>query len=61
LKKERLYHAYPEFLSSLMTNIYRQDASPKMHLLPELMKSLKTSKLSLFDLVRDGWEGVHSL
>jgi electron transfer flavoprotein-quinone oxidoreductase len=61
LKNERLYRAYPELLASLMAGIYDQDARPKEHLLPILVKSLKAGHISLFDLAKDGWDGVRSL
>jgi electron transfer flavoprotein-quinone oxidoreductase len=61
LKNERLYRAYPELLASLMAGIYGQDARPKEHLLPTLMKGLKAGHISLFDLAKDGWDGVRSL
>ncbi len=61
MKNERLYEAYPEMLVSLMTQIYHHDGAPKQHLVPMLMKSIKESKLSLFDLAGDGLKGARSL
>ncbi len=61
LANQRLYSAYPQFLTSLMSRIYTHRTEPKEHLLPSLRKSLKESHLSLFDLARDGLDGVRSL
>jgi electron transfer flavoprotein-quinone oxidoreductase len=61
MKNERLFAAYPEMLADLMTRIYTQQSQPKQHLMPELLSSLKDSHVSLFDLGRDGLNGVRSL
>jgi len=61
MKSERLYEAYPEMLVSLMTHIYHHDGTPKQHIVPMLLKSIKESKLSLFDLAVDGLKGARSL
>jgi len=61
LKNRRLYKAYPEMITKLMRQIYRQDAQPKKHLMQELLKSLKDSRISLFDLVKDGYKGGRTL
>ncbi|NPV75408.1 MAG: FAD-dependent oxidoreductase [Anaerolineae bacterium] len=61
MKNDRLYEAYPEMLVSLMTQIYHHDGAPKQHLVPMVMKSIKESKLSLFDLAVDGLKGARSL
>jgi electron transfer flavoprotein-quinone oxidoreductase len=61
LKNERLYQGYPEMLAGLMTQIYRQEALPKEHLMQMVMKSLKQGHVSLFDLVKDGFTGVRTL
>jgi electron transfer flavoprotein-quinone oxidoreductase len=61
LRNERLYKAYPEVLTGLMTRIYDQQGQPKQHLMQALMQSLKASRISLFDLARDGLEGGRDL
>jgi hypothetical protein len=61
MKNERLFSAYPEMLADLMTRIYTQQSQPKQHLMPELLRSLKDSHVSLFDLGRDSLNGVRSL
>jgi electron transfer flavoprotein-quinone oxidoreductase len=53
MKNERLFGAYPELLANVLTDIYRQEALPKKNLVPTLLNNLKTSKISLFDLVKD--------
>jgi len=60
-ENDRLYTAYPELLTGLLTQIYDQPAQPKEHLLPTLMKSLKSSDVSLMDLARDMLAGVRAL
>ena len=61
LKNKRLYRGYPEMLTGLMTQIYRQEAQPKQHLMQMVMKSLKQGHVSLFDLVKDGFTGGRTL
>jgi len=61
LKNRRLYKAYPEMLTNLMGQIYQQEAQPKKHLMQLLLKSLKESRISLFDLVKDGFMGGRTL
>jgi electron transfer flavoprotein-quinone oxidoreductase len=61
LKNERLYKAYPEMIAGLMSEIYRQEAVPKQQLLNTLLKGLKESDVSLFDLARDSIKGVRAL
>ena len=53
MKNERLFEQYPELLANVLTDIYRQEALPKKNLVPTLLNNLKTSKISLFDLVKD--------
>lgn len=53
MKNERLFEAYPELLANVLTDIYRQEALPKKNLVPTLLNNLKSSKISLFDLVKD--------
>lgn len=60
-ENERLYTAYPQLLAYLMERIYHQEARPKEHLLPTLMKSIRSSRISLLDLARDIWNGVRAL
>ena len=61
MKSPRMYEAYPEMLTNLMTSIYTQEARPKAHILGEAMSSFKESKVSLLDLFKDGWNGARSL
>ena len=60
-ENQRMYSTYPELLASLMTKIYTQDTTPKEHLLPMAMKTLKERKISVIDLARDILEGVRAL
>jgi len=61
MKNARLYTTYPQILTGLMQEIYTQAALPKENLLPTLMKAVKESHVSLFDLGLDGWKGVRNL
>jgi electron transfer flavoprotein-quinone oxidoreductase len=57
----RLYSDYPGMLESFMTGMYAEDAVPKQHALPLLMRSLKESGISIFDLVKDALDGARAL
>jgi electron transfer flavoprotein-quinone oxidoreductase len=61
MKCPRIYEAYPEMLTRVMTAIYRQDAKPKRHLINQVTRVIKQSGFSLGDLARDGWNGVRWL
>jgi electron transfer flavoprotein-quinone oxidoreductase len=62
LHNERLFTTYPDLLAHLMTRIYDQDGkTPKEHLLPTLMKTLRECDVTLLDLARDTMEGVRAL
>jgi electron transfer flavoprotein-quinone oxidoreductase len=57
----RLFHTYPEMLVHFMTQMYDQQGQPKEHLVPTLMKSMKQSQVSMFDLMKDLLEGARAL
>ena len=61
MKNDRLFEAYPTLLSNILADIYRQDAQPKKNLAPTLLKNLKTSKISLLDLLKDALAGGRAL
>jgi electron transfer flavoprotein-quinone oxidoreductase len=61
MKCPRIYEAYPEMLTRIMTAIYRQDAKPKHHIFSQVMGVIKQSGVSLGNLVRDGWNGIRWL
>ena len=61
LKNEHLFKAYPELITGLMSDIYRQEALPKQHLFNTLLKNLKNNEISLFDLAKDTINGVRAL
>jgi len=61
MKSPRMYEAYPEMLARVMTSIYQQEAKPKDHIRTDAINGFKESKLSLLDLVKDGWNGARSL
>ena len=61
MENARLYEAYPQMLTGLMTDLFRQESQPKEHILPSLLQSVKESKVSLVDLALDGFKGVRQL
>jgi electron transfer flavoprotein-quinone oxidoreductase len=61
MKSPRMYEAYPELISNILSSIYMQDAQPKEHMTNTAMKGFKDSKISIFDLLKDGISGVRAL
>lgn len=61
LKTPRMYKAYPELLADILERIYFQNAQPKAHIRNEVMQAFKESKISIFDLLKDGINGARSL
>ncbi len=61
MKSPRMYEAYPEMLTSILTSVYTQEAKPKAHILNEAINGFKASKISLLDIIKDGWSGGRSL
>jgi len=61
MKFPRMYEAYPEMLTNIFASIYRQEAQPKDHVLSDVLKGLKESKVSKMDLLKDAWTGARSL
>lgn len=57
----RLFTVYPEMLENIMTHIYEENAQPKEHLLPLVVKSTRACHISLLDLLKDGIEGIRAL
>jgi electron transfer flavoprotein-quinone oxidoreductase len=61
MKNPHLYEAFPAMLTGLMHEIYYQDMTPKKHMVPTLLDSVKKADLSLFDLMKDGLGGAKAL
>lgn len=61
MKNQRLYTAYPELLSRVMTAIFQHEGQPKAHLYTLALQSLKDTGISVLDVAKDGWKGALSL
>ena len=61
LENERMYKAYPEFVTGLAGKLFTVDGAPHASLLRMAMDQMKESGISLMQLVRDGWKGAKSL
>jgi electron transfer flavoprotein-quinone oxidoreductase len=61
MKKPRMYKAYPELLSNILSSVYLHHAEPKLHLSKEAIRAFKTSSLKLRDVIGDGMMGARSL
>lgn len=61
MENERMYKNYPELVTTMMARLFSVDATPKEHILPSIMGSIKESKVSLVDLALDGLKGVRTL
>ena len=61
MKSPRMYEAYPELLIRMLTSIYRQETKPQHHLLNNIFSCFRESRISLFDLLKDGLNGARSL
>ncbi len=61
MTNERMFEAYPELLTDLFTDIYRQDARPKKNLVPAALQAVKKSPVSMFDIIKDVLAGGRAL
>jgi len=61
MNNPRLFEAYPELLTRVLTDIYRQEAQPKRNLVPTLLQAVKDSPVSLFNLMKDVLAGGRAL
>lgn len=61
MTNERMFEAYPELLASIFSGIYRQEAQPKQNLVPTVLKAVKESDVSIFDLIKDALAGGRAL
>lgn len=61
MTNERMFEVYPELLASIFSGIYRQEAQPKQNLVPTVLKAVKESDVSIFDLIKDALAGGRAL
>jgi electron transfer flavoprotein-quinone oxidoreductase len=61
LQTERLFGAYPEFVTSLASRLFTVDGSPPIHILGKMFDHMRKSRISLSKLAADGWRGARSL
>ena len=61
LETPRMYGAYGQLLSDLMYGVYNLDTTPRQHLIPSTMKTLKKSPLNFFHLIKDMYTGARAL
>jgi electron transfer flavoprotein-quinone oxidoreductase len=61
LETERMYKAYPEFVTGLAGKLFTVDGRPHVPLLRMVMDQMKESGISLVQLAKDGWKGTRSL
>jgi electron transfer flavoprotein-quinone oxidoreductase len=61
LENERMYKAYPEFITGLAGKLFTVDGAPHVNLLRMVMDQMKEAGISLMQLARDGWKGARSL
>jgi electron transfer flavoprotein-quinone oxidoreductase len=61
LENERMYKAYPEFVTGFAGKLFTVDGAPHVNLLKMALGQMKESGISLWQLARDGWKGAKSL
>jgi electron transfer flavoprotein-quinone oxidoreductase len=61
MQTERLFTAYPQLLADILYGIYHQDGQPNQHLTQIARQAIQDRKLSLLDLLKDGWNGARAL
>lgn len=61
MTNERMFEAYPELITDLFTDIYRQDAQPKKNLVPTALQAVKKSPVSMLDILKDVLAGGRAL
>lgn len=60
-QNERMYTTYPDLLAGVMAGIYTEDALPKQHLMPLLMKTAREKEVSVLNLIQDMIAGMRAL
>jgi electron transfer flavoprotein-quinone oxidoreductase len=60
-QNERMYTTYPDLLAGVMSGIYEEEARPKQHLAPLLMKTAREKEISVLNLIQDVIAGMRAL
>ncbi|MEW6504216.1 MAG: FAD-dependent oxidoreductase [Chloroflexota bacterium] len=61
MQNERLYTVYPQMLSEILHQIYQQDAHPHPPLSRIALEAVRHNPLSLWDVLKDLWNGGRAL
>lgn len=61
MTNERMFESYPELISQIFSDIYRQEAQPKKNLVPTVLQAVKKSPVSIFNIIRDALAGGRAL
>lgn len=61
MNNPRLFEAYPELLTRIFSDIYRQEAQPKKNLVPTALRAIRESPISLFQILKDALAGGRAL
>ena len=61
LERDRMYGAYGELAAGLFQDVFSLDGTPRKHLAAVARGALKRSRVSVRDLISDGWAGVRAL
>lgn len=58
MENKRLYESYPDFVTSLVTNLFTVNGSGQAHLYSRILSQIKQSKVSPSKLAVDSWRGA---
>ncbi len=58
MENRRLFESYPDFITSLVTNIFTVNGGGPAHLYSRVLTQMKQSKVSLAKLAVDSWKGA---
>ncbi len=61
LENRRLYEKYPGLLTSIFTDVFSVDGSPRIPLRSKILTRVKESGVSLAQMAFDGWKGATRL
>lgn len=61
LEIQRMFKAYPQFATGLVSRIFTVDGSPPEHLLGKALSQIKKSGIGWAQLAGDGWKGARHL
>ncbi|MHC1725647.1 MAG: FAD-dependent oxidoreductase [Syntrophobacteraceae bacterium] len=61
LENQRMFGAYPKFVTSLASSLFTVDGAVPAHLLKRVWREMKKSGVSPVQLALDGWKGATTL